>query len=97
MFRNLAAIGDANVKRALHHAPPVEVDAKLCADAQSYADLLAKRDSGLSHDGALLQSLKQGENLMFGINDMSVEKNFLLATKMWHDEWIDWDFEKYFY
>ena len=90
-------IADVNVKRALHHAPPVEVDAKLCADAQSYADLLAKRDSGLSHDGALLQSLKQGENLMFGINDMSVEKNFLLATKMWHDEWIDWDFEKYFF
>ncbi|CBY21654.1 unnamed protein product [Oikopleura dioica] len=87
-------IDDVNVKRALHHAPPVEVDAKLCTDAQSYADLLAKRDSGLSHDGALLQSLKQGENLMFGLNDMSIEANFLLATKMWHDEWIDWDFEK---
>ena len=70
------------------------VDAKLCADAQSYANLLAERDNGLSHDGALLQSLKQGENLMFGINNMDVEGNFLLATKMWHDEWIDWDFQK---
>ncbi|CAG5105201.1 Oidioi.mRNA.OKI2018_I69.chr1.g1917.t1.cds [Oikopleura dioica] len=87
-------IEDVNVKRALHHAPPLEVDAKLCADAQSYANLLAQRDTGLSHDGALLQSLKQGENLMFGVNDMSVEGNFLLATQMWHDEWKDWDFQK---
>ena len=39
--------------------------------------------------------LKEGENLMFGENNLSIEQNILMANQMWHDEWVDWDFTKH--
>ena len=30
---------------------------------------------------------------MFGVNNLSVERNILMANQMWHDEWVDWDFK----
>ena len=55
------AIADANNKRRIHHAPPMEVDMTLCQHAQSYAQLLATRDTGLQHDGNLLNRLQEGK------------------------------------
>jgi len=53
------AIEDANRKRVVHHSPPMAPDIKLCRNAQQYAELLARRNSGLQHDFDLLNRLKE--------------------------------------
>ena len=61
------AISDANRKRVIHHAPPMEVDLTLCQHAQSYAQHLAQKNNGLNHDSNLLNRLQEG-NFYISLN-----------------------------
>merc|ERR1719319_1504468 len=71
-----------------HYGTLLVLDDKLCKDAQSYADLLAKRDSGLQH----ARGTGQGENLSWqssgwwtkewGKDGVSAEE----ITEGWYEE-----------
>ena len=41
------------------------------------------RNTGLTHDSVELNALKQGENLMFGENNLQIKENILMANQMW--------------
>ncbi|XP_065676309.1 uncharacterized protein LOC100206500 isoform X3 [Hydra vulgaris] len=71
-----------NKYRAIHHAQPLAIDDKLAADAQSYAEIIAKRGT-LQHE----LNINDGENLaMKCLGPQEVEPNGVFFTTLWYQE-----------
>ncbi|XP_065641732.1 uncharacterized protein LOC100206500 isoform X2 [Hydra vulgaris] len=71
-----------NKYRAIHHAQPLVIDDKLAADAQSYAETIAKRGT-LQHE----LNINDGENLaMKCLGPQEVEPNGVFFTTLWYQE-----------
>ncbi|XP_068729496.1 titin-like isoform X1 [Montipora capricornis] len=74
-----------NYYRTFHDAPPLRWSPLLAAEAQNYAERLAKTDS-LTHSG----QKDRGENLAF---TWDIPLSAREAIDMWYDEVQDYDFE----
>ncbi|XP_029197814.2 titin-like isoform X4 [Acropora millepora] len=74
-----------NYYRTFHNAPPLRWSPLLAAEAQNYAERLAKTDS-LTHSG----QKDRGENLAYTWNTPLSARG---AIDMWYDEVQDYDFE----
>lgn len=73
-----------NYYRSLHEAPPLNWSPVLAAEAQKWAERLARTDS-FKHSG----DKDRGENLAFVWGS---ELTPMKATEMWYDEVKDYDF-----
>lgn len=74
-----------NLYRTMHEASPIKLDKKLMADAQKWAERLA-REQRLTHD----QGNKDGENLA---KMASGEKELLKAIDAWYAEVKKYNFK----
>ncbi|MEU5861228.1 MULTISPECIES: CAP family protein [unclassified Nonomuraea] len=83
------ALNEANAYRAKHHAPPMEMDAKLVAYAKERASSrseYAKLSAG--HDGLRDTT---GENIFWGMTSGTTPKTAADAVTAWYDEIADYN------
>ena len=97
-FRD-AALAKHNEYRALHDAPPLQLDNGLNASAQAYAEEIAQRSEGGSAERPYFQHSKNrsgvGENLNYDATTSEIPSALAVAenaVKEWYIEIDDYDF-----